>query len=214
MSTVYMSGQYPEFIRAMEQLGHRVIPTKPFTTFHHPEQYHADMQLLKINDRLFSIENCRRKVGKKYPANVRLNCLYLGNRLYGNLDAVDDTVLDYCHENGIAPVHVNQGYTRCSTLVVNQNAVITADSSIENAMRQYGVDVLRIVHGHIRLDGYPYGFIGGCSATINDTIYFFGSVNHHPDSSRIQSFIASYHANIEILCRNHPLTDIGGVVVV
>lgn len=39
-------------------------------------------------------------------------------------------------------------------------------------MKQNGVEVLRITNGHIRLDGFDYGFIGGCSARLKNTIFF------------------------------------------
>ena len=159
--TVIMSGEYSELVSAMEERGNNVIPTKCVSCFHQPEQFHADMQVLRIRDRIFTLDKCRRKPSRDYPNNVLLNCLFLGNRLYGKLSANDETVLEYCNEHGIELVNVNQGYTRCSTLVVNDNAVITADLSIEKAMKQNGVEVLRISQGQIRLVGFDYGFIGG-----------------------------------------------------
>ena len=212
--TVIMSGKYPELVSAMHDRGYKVIPTKRITCFHQPEQFHADMQVLKIRDRIFTLDTCRRKPSRDYPNNVLLNCLFLGNRLYGKLSAIDETVLDYCKEQGIELVNVNQGYTRCSTLVVNDNAVITADSSIEKAMKQNGVEVLRISQGQIRLEGFDYGFIGGCSGRILDTIFFFENIKKHSDYSEINDFIINHNSKIEILCDNMPLTDIGGFVEV
>ena len=172
------------------------------------------MQLLRINDRLFTIENCEKPVGERYPENIRLNCLLLGNCLYGKLSAVDTSVIDYCSENGIKLVDVNQGYTRCSTLVINENAVITADKSIEKALKNNGADVLLISPGNITLEGFDYGFIGGASFTENDTVYFFGNIKEHPDHKKIKAFCEKYNSNIEILCEEAPLTDIGGAVLI
>ena len=210
--SIVMSGEYPEFVSAMHDRGYKVIPTKRISCYYQPEQFHADMQLLKIRDRLFTPDKCRRKPSRDYPQNVLLNCLFLGNRLYGKLTAIDETVLEYCEEQGIELVNVNQGYTRCSTLVVNEYAVITADTSIEKAMKAHGVEVLRISQGHIRLEGFDYGFIGGCSGRIGNTIFFFGNIRNHPDYSEIKAFIDSYNSKFEILCEEIPLTDIGGIV--
>ena len=72
-----------------------------------------------------------------------MNCLYLGNKLYGRLDATDKAVLDYCTKNQIELIDVKQGYTRCSTLVVNDNAVITADKSIQNPFLREVIEDLK-----------------------------------------------------------------------
>ena len=86
--TVIMSGEYPELVSAMHDRSYKVIPTKRITCFHQPEQFHADMQVLKIRDRIFTLDTCRRKPSRDYPNNVLLNCLFLGNRLYGKLSAI------------------------------------------------------------------------------------------------------------------------------
>ncbi len=214
MKKVVMSGLYPCFCGALADFGYDIIPTKNYNQFSKPERLHADMQLLRINDRLFTIENCEKSLGERYPENVRLNCLLLGDCLYGKLSAVDDSVIDYCIENGIEPVNVNQGYTRCSTLVVNENAVITSDKSIEKALKNNGADVLLITPGNIILEGFDYGFIGGASFTYGGTVYFFGNIKEHPDYEMIKAFCEKYNSNIEILCEEMPLTDIGGAVLI
>ena len=214
MKSLIISPLYPCFCRELAEYGYDIIPSKKIEEFAEPEQLHADMQALKIRDRIFTLDTCRRKPSRDYPNNVLLNCLFLGNRLYGKLSAIDETVLEYCKEQEIELVNVNQGYTRCSTLVVNDNAVITADPSIEDALRKNGVEVLRISQGQIRLEGFDYGFIGGCSGRINNTIFFFGNIREHSDYSGIKDYIMQHNSKIEILCDNMPLTDIGGFVKV
>ena len=213
MSKLLMSDEYPCFCAELSRRGYIIIPTENITVFLAPERRHADMQALRIRERLFTLRGCRKPIGGKYPANVRLNCLYLSETLYGNMNAADDTVLDYCRNNGIKTIHINQGYARCSTLVVNENAVITADKSVEAAMIRNGVEVLKISAGHIRLSGFDYGFIGGASCTLGNTVYFFGDITKHPDFVKIKAFIRGHNSILEILCKNNPLTDIGGAVL-
>ena len=213
MSKLLMSDEYSCFCKEMKKQGYEIIPTENIDLFHFPERRHADMQALRIRDKLFTLQDCSKPIGRDYPENVRLNCLYLGNKLYGNLKAIDSAVLDFCSKNGIETIHVNQGYTRCSTLVVNNQAVITADKSIEKAMKENRVEVLPISAGHIRLDGFDYGFIGGASCTVDNTVYFFGNITKHPDFEKIKVFIKQYNSKIEILCKKVPLTDIGGAVL-
>ncbi len=214
MKTLFMSDLYPYFCDELSELGYKIIPTKNIKVFHKPERRHADMQLLKIQNVLFSLKDCRKTIGKSYPENISLNCLFFGNHLYGKLSAVDDVVLDFCKDNRIETVNVNQGYTRCSTLIISENAAITADKSIEKALKSHWADVLLISAGNIRLEGFDYGFIGGAGFTDNGKTYFFGDVSQHPDYEKIKTFCKTHNSNIEIICPSEPLTDIGGVVVI
>lgn len=213
MKQLLMNNTYPAFCEELAQNGYQIIPSKKIEAFSSPEQRHADMQALSIYGTLFTIENCSQPVGRNYPDNVRLNCLYIYKKLYGNLKATDSSVLDFCQQNNIRCVHVNQGYTRCSALVIDEHAVITADKSIQKALQNDGVEVLFIQPGHIRLEGLNYGFIGGASFTDEKTVYFFGDITRHPDYQQINRFCERHHAKIKILCKTAPLTDIGGAVI-
>ena len=228
MSTFVMSDKYPCFVKEIEKLGHTVISSDTVDTFPIPEQKHADMQILPINNDIFLVNECtvlaeklpkerllfcNKKAGNKYPEDILLNFLYLNNTLYGKLSAIDKNLLDYCKENNIRTVNINQGYARCSTLVLNKKAVITSDLSIEKALKKDGVEVLLISSGSIVLDGYDYGFIGGASGKIEEnTIAFFGNVTSHPDYKKIENFCDNHNLSINVICPYMPLTDIGGIV--
>lgn len=228
MSTFVMSDKYPCFVREIEKLGHTVISSDTVDIFPIPEQKHADMQILPIKNDIFILNECtalaekipnerlffcNKKAGKKYPENILLNFLFLNNTLYGKLSAIDKNLLDFCEENNIKTVNINQGYARCSTLVLNEKAVITSDLSIEKALKNDGVEVLLISSGNIILDGYNYGFIGGASGKIDDnTVLFLGNVTNHPDYRRIENFCENHNISIKIICKDMPLTDIGGIV--
>ena len=228
MSIFVMSDKYPSFVKEIENLGHTVISSETIDIFPIPEQKHADMQILPINNDIFLINECtvlaeklpkerllfcNKKAGNKYPEDILLNFLYLNNTLYGKLSAIDKNLLDYCKENNIRTVNINQGYARCSTLVLNKKAVITSDLSIEKALKKDGVEVLLISSGSIVLDGYDYGFIGGASGKIEEnTIAFFGNVTSHPDYKKIENFCDNHNLSINVICPYMPLTDIGGIV--
>ena len=214
MKKLVMSKKYHCFCEELNKFGYEIIPTKKINTFLEPEQYHADMQILCIKNKVITLDDCIKKPGKNYPENILLNCLYHNNKLYGKLSATDSSVREYCRENNIETVNVNQGYTRCSTLVVNDKAVITADKSIEKGMKNNGVEVLLISAGNIVLEGFDYGFIGGASFSDNNTIYFFGDITKHPDYNKIKEFTSKHNSIIEILCKTQPLTDIGGAVLI
>lgn len=228
MGTFIMSDKYPCFVKEIENLGHTVIASDTVDILPFPEQKHADMQILPINSDIFVLNECTelaeklpnerlifcdKKVGQRYPENILLNFLFLNNTLYGKLSAIDKNLIDYCKANNIKTVNVNQGYARCSTLVLNSNAVITSDLSIEKALKNNGVEVLLISSGNIVLDGYDYGFIGGASGKIDEnTVAFFGNIENHPDYLKILNFCESHNVSIKNICKYMPLTDIGGIV--
>lgn len=228
MSTFVMSDKYRRFVKEIENLGHTVISSDTVKVFPIPEQKHADMQILPINNDIFILNECtvlvkklsnerllfcNKKAGKKYPENILLNFLFLNNTLYGKLSAIDKNLLDYCKENSIRTVNINQGYARCSTLVINNNTVITSDLSIEKALKNDGVEILLISSGNIVLDGYNYGFIGGAGGKIDEnTVAFFGNIQNHPDYILIEEFCKKHNVTIKVICKDMPLTDIGGIV--
>lgn len=212
MKTLFMSDQYPCFCQALLQMEYSIIPSKNINLFPISERKHADMQLLRINDTVFTLKDCIRRPGSSYPDNVLLNGLFLDGKLYGKMSAIDPVVLDYCTAERIPVVNVNQGYARCSTLIINEHAVITADLSISNALKNNGVEVLRITPGHILLEGYDYGFIGGAGFCDGESVIFFGDISRHPDYQLIRTFCEKQHRTIRVICKENPLTDIGGVV--
>ena len=88
MSKLLMSDEYSCFCKEMKKQGYEIIPTENIDLFQLPERRHADMQALRIRDKLFTLQDCSKPIGRDYPENVRLNCLYLDNKLYGNLKAI------------------------------------------------------------------------------------------------------------------------------
>ncbi len=214
MKDVIISNLYPCFCDELAKFGYNIIPSKNISVFHKPEQNHADMQVLKIKNRVFTLDSCSKIAGRTYPENILLNCLLAGDSLYGLLDYIDDSVKRFCLENNIKLVNVRQGYTRCSALKISENAVITADKSIRNALAENGVDVLLTEPGHIELKGFDYGFIGGAGFCDRGRVFFFGNVKSHPDYEKIKQFCEDYNSKIEILCDYMPLTDIGGAVLI
>lgn len=228
MSTFIMSDKYHCFVKEIEKTGHTIVPSDTIKAFPTPEQQHADMQVLRINKHIFVLQECesirkilpsdnltvcKNKAGGKYPENILLNFLFFNNILYGKTDCIEPELLIYCKKHDIPTVNINQGYARCSTLVVSEKAAVTADITVKNALEKDGAEVLLINHGYITLDGYDYGFIGGSSGKIDDkTIAFFGNIKKHPDYEKIKKFCNKFDVDIITLCKNKPLTDVGGLV--
>ena len=150
-----------------------------------------------------------KKCQKKYPNDIALNVLSVNKTVFCNLKHTAKEILEYARNNNYNMVNVNQGYASCSTLVVGDKYAITADKGILNALKAENIDCLLINENGIRLDGYDYGFIGGSSAVIGNTVYFFGSLDNHPSSKEIKAFLEERKVEyVEIT--NDVISDFGG----
>ena len=190
-----------------------------------PVASHPDLQILKLYDTIITTKELAKcfnnaiiteaQLGNKYPLDVLLNACLIGNRLFANVEYIDNSVKRVCLENNTEIVHVKQGYANCSTLSIKDKAIISADNSIIKAAGKAGIDTLQIDSGNIRLDGYNYGFIGGASfyCEDNDTVYFFGDIKTHQNGKEIVDFIESYHTKVVSL-DNGELCDYGSAIII
>ena len=78
----------------------------------------------ELKKRKIKLTEGKKEVGKKYPETVPYNAVGIGDTLIHNLKHTDSTILSL-YENQI---HVNQGYTRCNLMALNENCFITSIS--------------------------------------------------------------------------------------
>ena len=211
-------------IQALEQEGFEVQLLAPFSALAHPVDTHADMLLCAFDNVLFmhkdyplEIEGFEKlirideKISAKYPNDVLLNIAIAGKNAFANVEFASKTVLEYLQKNGYEIHHVKQGYAHCSTCIVSEGAIITADKGIAQEAQKAGIDALIISEGHISLPPYNHGFIGGCCSSYKGKIYFSGSLNYHPDGEKIRQFCISHGKEAVELC-DAPLFDVGGIM--
>ena len=209
---------------ALKQEGFETIPLVPFGVLSSPVDTHADMLLLSVGDVIFvhkdykidlsALENVIQidePMGAKYPSDILLNIAIVGKHVFANTKYASKTVLEYLSQNGFSIHHVSQGYAHCSTCIVSENAIISADVRIIEAAQKVGVDALKIDEGHISLPPYNHGFIGGACGAYGDKIYFCGSLNTHPNGNEIRNFCLKHGKNA-ISLADMPLNDIGGIL--
>ncbi len=149
-----------------------------------------------------------------YPDEAKLNCFVLGNNLICNVDTVSQTVLKYYMDRNYRILNVKQGYTKCSAVPVSVKALITDDVSIAEVCKPNDIDVLLISKGDVLLEGYNYGFIGGCCGKISDNLIAFnGDIMLHSDATDIIKFLNKYSVRHICLTSQH-LQDVGSILPV
>jgi hypothetical protein len=154
-----------------------------------------------------------RKIGKTYPSDVVCNVFDNGKYVFINKETADKKISSvYTTNNERIMINTKQGYSNCSICNVNQDSIITSDVSIDRAARKNRINSLLIDPTGIKLEGFNYGFIGGCSIRLDDVILFTGKLDSLNDSSRIRNFLNNAKVDF-IELTDSPMTDIGGGIV-
>lgn len=199
-----------EIYENLSKLGVTPVKLHGFEKFgkFHPLSYHPDMfcfnlesnkwlfyeEIYEINKDIINklnlditiIEN---PASCEYPHDTGLNAAMFGDNLICNARHTNPKIIEYARQAGKNIIDVKQGYAKCSVCIVDENSIITSDVSIYSKASRHKIDVLLIEKGHINLDGYNYGFIGGCSGLVNsDKLAFTGNIELHPDYHNIKNF--------------------------
>ena len=215
------------FIEKLEKYGYKCIATEKSADVSQPISLHADVLYLKTDDNTLYVSECQKiniKLFKELGYNVKTVKLAPGYETECKLNMVvtDDLIL--CNpKTCLNPeeiksdrqiINVNQGYTKCSTVVTGKDSFITEDKGIYNILKQNGKNCLLIEKGYVNLEGYEYGFIGGASIYLEEkkTLLFFGDISKHKDYSNIKNFISKYGIRIDYT-KNVQLEDIGGAII-
>lgn len=225
---------YKESEETLLNLGYTLLKIMRNDWMEQAVSSHPDMYMTDINSRILYDSNvahlfdgvvpskklikCNRGVDKQkcigHPYNIGFNCVNIGNKLICNRKHTCQDVLEFAESMNCEIINVNQGYAKCSTCVIDDNAIITEDISIAKCAEQKGIDVLLIEKGFVRLTGYDYGFIGGSCGMINDnTLAFNGNIKFHPNCKSIEEFCSNHSVIILNLC-DRELYDIGSIFII
>lgn len=202
-------------------LGYELILIKPMADVDesiacHPDIYFCHLGRSYQNNATGNMNNALfhgkpSKLKHDYPGHAIYNGCSTGKFFLHNLKITDEELLKTVDDFGLIKVHVPQGYAKCTCVVVDENSIITADMGIAKTAVKAGLDVLIIQKAQVLLEGYPYGFLGGASGKVGNTILFNGDLSAHSDFDRIKDFIYSRGLNIKYF-EEYPLTDIGSII--
>ncbi|WP_097027601.1 DUF6873 family GME fold protein [Clostridium peptidivorans] len=215
---------------SLESLGCKVLICPPYEKLYesvcgHPDMLvhlidnknilvHRDMpfhfvELLKSLN--FNVLKSHSSILAKYPYDITLNALSLSNLFVHYLKYTDRTLLNKA-KNKIL-VNVKQGYTKCSTAIVSERAIMTSDKGIANSLKSNDIDVLLLPPGDIELPGLDYGFIGGCCGKIDaNTLAFYGDLSYYAYGKEVLSFLKKHEIQ-PVYLRNGRLIDRGSIIV-
>lgn len=193
--------------------------------------YHPDLQICHLGDNNFvvSIENYNyyknllpdakliegeTKLYFKYPNDCYYNSVFVGKNLICNIKCTDINILEYAKINNYQIINVNQGYTKCSVLPLNENSVLTSDIGIKDTLEKNNFNVFYIDAKQIYLDGYNNGFIGGCGFMLSkEELFICGNISETKEFKELIKFLNSL--NIKLLyIEKIPLMDYGSFIAI
>ncbi len=148
----------------------------------------------------------------EYPRDAIFNALTVGDRMFAKSDTLSHAVLEYAEMSGMRIIPVKQGYPACTVLAFGENA-ITADRGMARALEAEGICVSMIENGGISLFPHEYGFIGGASGVLGDTVYFIGDPMSHPSGDVICRAIEDGGYKFISLCGGE-LSDLGRIIFI
>ncbi len=148
-----------------------------------------------------------------YPKDIAYNVARVGNWYFHNLKYTDIRIKELMDQLGVEPIHVGQGYAKCSVLPVDGNSMVTSDVGIARAAKKNGLDVLLLDCGDsINLPGLDHGFIGGACGMVSDSACAInGSVKTLKDFTRLLSFFSERGISFIEISKNR-ITDIGSIL--
>lgn len=210
--TVYVSAEADgRLLTYLRDTGADVVCTGPTDEVYGAIATHPDIRMCALTDRLL-IKTRPGELGRDYPGCAAFCALCLDRYFIHNLKITDPRLLEAARKAGKTLVDVKQGYSRCSSSVVDGRSVITADPGIAAALEKLGdVDVLTVTPGHVLLPGFDHGFIGGASGRVGDELVFSGDLSAHPDFAAIGKFAEERGVRLRYF-PEFPLTDIGSII--
>lgn len=157
------------------------------------------------------LKSGERIVGGKYPENIAYNALITKRYLIHNLNYTDPIVLKYSMNK--EQLHVNQGYTRCNLIFLNDQYFLTSDRGIFNLLQKHKLSGLFIDPTGILLPGLKHGFIGGCMGIMDDQLFVIGNIDFLQEKEALKNLVNDAGLNI-ISLYDGPLFDGGSILFI
>lgn len=213
----------------LKELGYSLYELPYNKNLYYEISSHPDIHCCKVLDKLFISPNLEipnsilgnTTLHANYPLDVPYNICILGNKAIHNLKYTDSKILKYLDENNFEKININQGYSKCSIAVIDENSVIVTNEQIAKKLLENNINVLCLPYStqkNIKLyknENLEYsnmnGFIGGCISRIDNFVFISGDLNYIDKDNKIRNFIVERNLKI-IDFPNEDIIDYGGII--
>lgn len=151
-------------------------------------------------------------LGCKYPKDIAYNVGRLKDIAIHNFKHTDERLKYFLKKQNLEFINVNQGYSKCSIMIVDDISGVTADINIYKRLSELGYNMLLIQPGYIKLYNEIYGFIGGTSGNYDEnTILLTGKIDNHPNYKEIIKFLQKRNKKLVYLS-DKDIIDMGTII--
>ena len=219
MKIAYLSSlAHPDLCTYLENAGHFIHNFPELRTVSSLVANHPDVLLCKLGVKPESpiYEGAPNELNPLYPGDCRYNVACTGKFFIHKLDVTDADLLDAAKASFGDEFHlvdVRQGYAKCSTVIVDEDSIITYDKGIAKPCEAAGMNVLLVEPCFVKLRGADTGFIGGASGRVDGEIVFNGDLSVHPNFREITTFIETQGLGCKWF-ESYELEDIGSIITV
>ena len=133
-------------------------------------------------------------VGEKYPLSSTYNAVSTDALLIHNFRNTDSVITRLAEDADL--IHVDQGYTRCNLLPLDDSHFISSDIKVKRVLDRFEKDCLYLNPQGIFLEGFKHGFFGGCCGIHQQKVFIIGSLKHYAQGEIARNYILSQDLEI------------------
>lgn len=233
VTAVIIDGRSEEaFKELLIKMGISVIPTLPHPDVYSAVAFHPDIMLHhigsetivyapntplplinEISGKGFKMIKGQTCLSSRYPGTISYNIARVGNYAFHNTKYTDPVIRDLLIERGVEIIHVNQGYTKCLTCVVDSSSIITSDLDIYKKAVKVDIDALLIEPDtSIVLEPFNMGFLGGATGLAGkNKLIVAGDLGHHKNFKEILNFLSLKAVDV-VMLKGERIMDIGTII--
>lgn len=213
----------------LKSIGYELYEIYPNPNLYFEISSHVDIHCVKINNFIIGDKNLDFKninygnsiLKNSYPLDIPYNICIVGNFAIHNFKYTDTKILEILEKENFIKININQGYSKCSIAVIDNNSVIVTDTTIAQILKKYNFNVLLLpesitknihLYKNSNLEySNMHGFIGGCISRIDNYIFISGDLNKIDFDNKIKTFIEERNLKI-IDFPNLDIVDYGGIL--
>lgn len=227
----------------LENLGYEIINSEYNTELYDEIAAHVDISYIKVGDDVIVSPDKFMELSKKiecimgktelrgkYPEDIAYNVCIMGKKAIHNFKYTDSVLKQKLIDNGYELIDVEQGYTKCSIAVIDDNSCITSDIGVAKVLMDKGIDVLFVYEPDISLlrrtnkneeiqsrmffeKSDMQGFIGGAMVNLGNEILLFGDKENLLNKDKIIKFIESKGKKLKCF-EGLDIIDYGGILMI
>jgi hypothetical protein len=149
-----------------------------------PEQY-----IKALEEKGVDLVIGEQAVGQKYPASSAYNAVSTPGLLIHNFRNTESMITRLGEDADL--IHVDQGYTRCNILPLDNDHFITSDEKIKRVLDRFGKESIYVSPEGIFLEGFKHGFFGGCCGIHEQKVLIIGSLKYYPAGDLVREYLLS-----------------------